>query len=251
MIDLPSANPRFVVEDLNIASAVLDRPFSCPFRFSNRRCKLNSLMARAIECMPSIPRVLRSAGLFAAALLLAAADHADTPSLAGQLLIAAPTMGDPRFTHSVILMVRHDKDGAFGIIINRPIGERLISTLLEATGDSDSGVEGSMRVFAGGPVQPELGFVVHSAEYHRDETMEIDSRVAITASRQILRDIGHNRGPEKSLFALGYAGWGPGQLEGELARNDWFTAPEEPKLIFDDDRENLWEDAMARRTREL
>jgi putative transcriptional regulator len=75
--------------------------------------------------------------------------------------------------------------------------------------------------------------------------------VAMTASRQILRDIGHHRGPEKSLFALGYAGWGPGQLEGEIARHDWFTTPEEPKLIFDDDRENLWEDAMARRTREL
>jgi len=186
-------------------------------------------------------------------MLLAAADHAETGSLAGQLLIAAPSMGDPRFSHAVILMVRHDKEGALGIVINRPVGERAISTLLEATGDSDNsaGVDGSMRVFAGGPVQPELGFVVHSAEYRRDETMVLDDRVAVTASRQILRDIGHNRGPEKSLFALGYAGWGPGQLEGELARSDWFTAPEEPKLIFDDDRDNLWEDAMARRTREL
>lgn len=207
--------------------------------------------------MPSlrspIPSVLRVAGVFAAALLLAAADRADTGSLAGQLLIASPTMGDPRFTHAVILMVRHDKEGAFGIVINRPIGERSISTLLEATGDSDngSGAEGSIRVFAGGPVEPELGFVVHSAEYRRDETMVVDGRVAITASRQILRDIGHNRGPEKRLFAFGYAGWGPGQLEGELARSDWFTAPEEPKLIFDDDRDNLWEDAMARRTRDL
>jgi putative transcriptional regulator len=66
-----------------------------------------------------------------------------------------------------------------------------------------------------------------------------------------LRDIGHHHGPEKTLFALGYTGWGPGQLENELARHDWFTAPEEPKLIFDDNRANLWEDAMARRTREL
>ena len=73
----------------------------------------------------------------------------------------------------------------------------------------------------------------------------------MTASRQILRDIGRHRGPQKTLFALGYAGWGPGQLEGEMARHDWFTTPEEPKLIFDDDREHLWDDAMARRTREL
>ena len=148
-------------------------------------------------------------------------------------------------------MVRHDKDGAFGIVINRPVGERSIASLLEATGDNDPDVEGSVRVFAGGPVQPELGFVVHSAEYRRAETLDVDGRVAMTASRQVLRDIGHNRGPEKSLFALGYAGWGPGQLEGELARHDWFTAPEEPKLIFDDDRDNLWDDAMARRTRDL
>jgi len=73
----------------------------------------------------------------------------------------------------------------------------------------------------------------------------------MTASREILRDIGHNQGPAKSLFAFGYAGWGPGQLEGEMARHNWFTAPEEPKLIFDDDRDNLWEETMARRTREL
>lgn len=191
--------------------------------------------------------------LIAAMMLLAAAppDHSDTGSLAGQLLIAAPTMGDPRFSHAVILMVRHDEEGAFGIVINRPIGERPIATLLEAIGDSDPDVEGTVQVFAGGPVQPELGFVIHSAEYRRTETLDIDARVAMTASRQVLRDIGHNRGPEKSLFALGYAGWGPGQLEGELARHNWFTTPEEPRLIFDDDRERLWDEAMARRIRDL
>jgi putative transcriptional regulator len=197
-------------------------------------------------------RSLPAAALLAALLLgTAAADAPDLASLTGQLLIAAPTIGDPRFAHTVILMVRHDKEGALGIVINRPVGEQSIASLLEGTGEDVSGIEGSLRVFAGGPVQPELGFVVHSAEYRRDETLEVDAHVAMTASRQILRDIGNHRGPEKSLFALGYAGWGPGQLEGELARHDWFTAPEEPKLIFDDNRANLWEDAMARRTREL
>jgi len=205
--------------------------------------------------MPSlrspIPSVLRAAGLFVVALLLAAADHADTDSLAGQLLIAAPTIGDARFNHTVILVLRHDKDGAFGVVINRPIGERSISTLLEASGDSDPDAEGSVQVFAGGPVQPELGFVVHDAEYRRAETLDVDGRIAMTASREVLRDIGHSHGPKDSLFALGYSGWGPGQLEGEMARHDWFTTPGDPKLIFDDDRHNLWEDAMARRTREL
>jgi putative transcriptional regulator len=200
----------------------------------------------------------RAHSAFAATLLTAlmllgtgSADTTGTESLAGELLIAAPTIGDPRFAHTVILIIRHDKNGAFGVVINRPVGERSISSLLEATGDSDPDAIGSVQVFAGGPVQPELGFVVHSADYHREETIDIDSRVAMTASRQILRDIGHNQGPKKSLFAFGYAGWAPAQLEGEIARHDWFTTPEEPKLIFDDDRENLWEDAMAHRTREL
>jgi putative transcriptional regulator len=194
-----------------------------------------------------------AASLLAALVVLGAAppEHTDTDSLTGQLLIAAPTIGDPRFAHTVILMVRHDREGAFGIVLNRPVGERPIAALLEATGENDADVTGVVRVFAGGPVQPELGFVVHTAEYRRAETVDVDGRVAMTASRQVLLDMGHNQGPEKSLFALGYAGWGPGQLEGELARNDWFTTPEQLKLVFDDEREKLWEDAMARRTREL
>lgn len=202
----------------------------------------------------SLCRVLAAvASLLAVLIVIGAAppEHQDTASLAGQLLIASPTIGDPRFAHTVILIVRHDKEGAFGIVINRPVGERAIGDLLEATGDNDPGAAGIVRVFAGGPVQPELGFVIHSAEYRRAETVDVDGHVAMTASRQILLDIGRNQGPEKSLFALGYAGWGPGQLEGELAHNSWFTTPEEPKLVFDDDRGNLWDEAMARRTREL
>ena len=197
-------------------------------------------------------RSLPAAALLAAVLLApVAADPPATDSLTGQLLIASPDIGDPRFAHTVILMVKHDKDGALGITINRPVGEKSIASLLEGPGEDVSGIEGTLRIFAGGPVQPDIGFVVHSAEYRRDDTIAVDEHVAMTASRQILRDIGHHRGPVKSLFALGYAGWGPGQLENELARHDWFTAPEEPKLIFDDNPANLWEDAMAHRTREL
>jgi putative transcriptional regulator len=207
--------------------------------------------------MPSrrttILRSLPAAAIFAAAMLLGpvAADLPEIASLTGQLLIAAPTIGDPRFAHTVILMVRHDKQGAFGIVINRPVGESPIANLLEGAGEDVSEISGNLRIFSGGPVQQEIGFVVHSPEYHLDETLDVDGRVAMTANRQVLRDIGHNRGPAKSLFALGYAGWGPGQLEGELARHDWFTTPAEPRLIFDDDRANLWEEAMARRTRDL
>jgi putative transcriptional regulator len=197
-----------------------------------------------------LPRL--AAVLFAVLLLGASAgEPADSGSLAGQLLIAAPTIGDPRFSHTVILLLRQDDTGAFGIVLNRPIEERSVESLLEAAGDHDHGAAGSLQVFAGGPVQPELGFVVHSPEYHRADTLSVSSVAAMTADKQILRDIGHHKGPKKALFAFGYAGWAPGQLEAEIARHDWFTTTGDPKLIFDGDRATLWDDAMARRTREL
>jgi putative transcriptional regulator len=174
-----------------------------------------------------------------------------TTSLAGQLLIAAPSMGDPRFTQTVVLMARHDKNGAFGIVINRPVGERPLASLLEALGENDAGVEGNVRIFAGGPVQRDLGFVVHSADYHRPDTIDIDGHVAVTSNRDILRDIGRKQGPKKILMAFGYAGWGPGQLEGELALRAWFTAAEDARLIFDEDRDKVWDEAMKRRTQDL
>jgi putative transcriptional regulator len=173
------------------------------------------------------------------------------PSLAGQLLVASPEMGDPRFYHAVILVVRHDRNGALGIIINRPVGDRSLVRLLEALGEKDSGVVGSVRIFAGGPVQPEIGFVLHSTDYHRPETLDIDSRVAMTSSPQVLRDIGNRQGPSKSLIAFGYAGWRSGQLEGELGRGDWLTAEDDEKLIFDDNRDEVWDEAMKRRTQGL
>jgi putative transcriptional regulator len=169
-------------------------------------------------------------------------------SLAGQLLVAAPDMGDPRFQHTVILMVQHNKDGALGIAINRPVKELPIAKLLEALGLDSKGSEGTVRLFAGGPVQPEIGLIVHSADYHRTGTIDIDGRVAMTANSEILREIGHHEGPKQSLVAFGYAGWGPGQLEGELALGGWFTVPEDPKLVFDVDREKLWDEAMKHRT---
>jgi len=172
-------------------------------------------------------------------------------SLAGQLLVATPSMGDPRFAQTVILMARHDKNGAFGIVINKPLGERPLASLLTALGEKDDGVEGSVRVFAGGPVQPEIGFVMHSADYRRAGTIVVDSRVAVTSTREILRDIARKQGPQKSLLAFGYAGWGPGQLDGEMALRAWFTAQEDVDLIFDLDRARVWDEAMKRRAQDL
>jgi putative transcriptional regulator len=168
-------------------------------------------------------------------------------SLAGQLLIATPAMRDTRFDHAVILMLRHDQDGAFGIVINRPLGQRPMADLLGAK----DAASGNVQVFIGGPVQPNVGFVVHSTDYRRAGTLDVDGRVAMTSSLEVLRDIADKKGPAKALIAFGYAGWAPGQLESELARNVWDTAPEDPALVFDDDRDKVWEHAAARRTRDL
>lgn len=178
-------------------------------------------------------------------------DISEAGPLTGQLLIAAPEMQDPRFFHAVILIVRQGKEGAFGLVINRPVEERPIAELLQGMGQTDTDAQGKIRIYAGGPVEPSVGFVLHSAEYHRAATMAIDGRLAMTRSPDILHDISHGAGPAKTILAFGYAGWGPGQLEAELAEHDWFTAPEEPKLVFDDDRATLWTEALARRTREL
>jgi putative transcriptional regulator len=203
--------------------------------------------------MPSIAvRLLILALIAVSAALITAPSHpAEAPSLRGQLLIATPAMRDTRFDRAVILMVRHDGDGALGIVINRPLGEKPLADLLAAFGAKDSAASGNARIFLGGPVQLEVGFVIHGTDYHRPETLEVDSRLAATSSPEVLRDIANNAGPMKSLIALGYAGWAPGQLEAELARNVWYTAPADPGIVFDDDREKVWEHATARRTQDL
>jgi putative transcriptional regulator len=198
----------------------------------------------------------RVRALLAAALLLfpaggaPSADHA--VSLAGLFLIATPEMGDPRFRETVVLMVQHNNDGAFGIVINRQTGERSLASVLSALGINEPSAQGNVRLYAGGPVQTDIGFVVHSGDYRRAETMAVaGSSVAVTSSPEVLRDMALRRGPQKSLLAFGYAGWGPGQLERELDQRGWFTAPLDTKLLFDAAPESVWEQALARRTRDL
>jgi putative transcriptional regulator len=172
------------------------------------------------------------------------------PGLAGQLLIATADMRDPRFDHAVILVVRHDQSGALGIVINMPAGTRALSDLLAAIGETSTD-GGAIPVYAGGPVQPDMALVLHSADYRAQGTIDVDGHVALTVNLQILCDIAAKKGPQKSLFAFGYAGWGAGQLDNEIARNVWYTAPEDPKLVFDEDRAKVWDRAMARRTQDL
>jgi putative transcriptional regulator len=194
----------------------------------------------------SLFRLLRvlplAAALIAPAMLYGAAPpdadpKQDQPSLAGQFLIATPEMQDPRFAEAVVMMIRHNRDGALGIVINRPVGELELSGLLDAIGEKGDAASGTVRVFQGGPVQLELGFVLHSTDYHQPETIDVTADIAMSASPKIFRDIAAKAGPKQSLIAFGYAGWGPGQLEGELARNAWFTAPADSRMLFDVDRD--------------
>jgi putative transcriptional regulator len=204
---------------------------------STRRCLLGVIAAAAVA--------LSVEALHAA--LPADSDTSGRTSYAGQLLIAAPSLQGSPFDRAVILMAQHSRDGALGIVINRPLSERPIASLIEAFGVDATDVNGSVQVYLGGPVSPEIGFVVHSAEYHLTDTIDIDGKVALTAAPDVLRDIGHGKGPSKSLVAFGYAGWGPSQLDDEIARGDWYNVAEDPTLVFDDDRAKLWADAMARR----
>ena len=172
------------------------------------------------------------------------------PPLAGRLLIATPDMRDPRFDHAVILVVRHDKAGTLGIVINMPAGTRPLSELLAAIGEKSKDA-GTIPIYMGGPVQLDMALVLHSADYHAQGTIDVDGQVALTVNPQILRDIAARKGPRKSLLAFGYAGWGAGQLDDELTRNVWYTTPEDPKLVFDEDRATVWDRAMARRIQDL
>jgi putative transcriptional regulator len=195
--------------------------------------------------------LLLAAALVLPATLLHAAlptdpDISGPTSFAGQLLIASPDLRQPEFDHAVILVAQHTREGALGIIINRPAKSRPIAELLKAVGADTSGVSGTIGVFLGGPVDPRVGVVLHSAEYSRPDTLDIDGRVALTVGPDVLRDIGLGKGPEKRLVAFGYAGWAAAQLDDELSHGVWVTMPEDPALVFDDDRTKVWADALAR-----
>jgi putative transcriptional regulator len=167
--------------------------------------------------------------------------------LAGQFLVASEEMGDPRFVESVILMIHHDASGAMGVIVNRPVGEVPTAKLLENMGLDGTGARGSVRLHYGGPVEPRQGLTLHTTDYVIEGTFRVTRGIAVTGNPEILRAIGAGRGPKRYLVALGYAGWAPGQLEGEIKAGGWFTVPADDGLAFDDAYDTKWKRARARR----
>ncbi|MCK9540623.1 MAG: YqgE/AlgH family protein [Novosphingobium sp.] len=163
----------------------------------------------------------------------------DAQYLSGRLLLAMPGMGDPRFDHAVIAMCMHDENGAFGIGVSqaRP-GVRLHAVLREL--DIDPGVAPDSPVLNGGPVEPGRGFVFHSTDWESEGSVEVMPLGALSASLDILRAIADGSGPRQWLIALGYAGWGAGQLDGEMRRHGWFAAAGHPDVLFDTPIEDRW-----------
>ena len=183
----------------------------------------------------------------------AVAGHAptvDTPrprGLAGQLLVATDGLRDPRFVRTVIYMVRHDPTGALGLVVNRPLGTTPLARLLDSLGRSGEGVSGTLRLHYGGPVEPKRGFVLHTAEWTGEDSRIVEGGVAFTTDPAIFEAVARGAGPRRLLVALGYAGWSPGQLEGEIEGGAWITVTADEALIFDEDAETKWDRAMARR----
>ena len=174
-----------------------------------------------------------------------------TSGLAGQLLVATEQMQDPRFLHTVIYMVRHDDDGALGLVVNRPLGDLPLADVFERLGLGHRDVSGRIRVHYGGPVEPGRAFVLHTSDYTGTGSEVIAGGIALTVRPEVLDAIADGKGPRRSLFALGYAGWAAGQLEGEIQRGGWISVLSDEALVFDDDHERKWERAMARRRIDL
>ena len=166
--------------------------------------------------------------------------------LSGQLLIAMPGMTDPRFEKSVIYVCAHNSDGAMGLVVNRAIDSLTFPELLQQLEIDPAAGNDSVRVLFGGPVEQARGFVLHSPDYLQDASLVVDENVALTATIDILRAIAEGKGPANCLLALGYAGWGAGQLDSEIKSNGWLSVDADVDLVFGCDLDEKWERAMAK-----
>lgn len=172
-------------------------------------------------------------------------ENVNNMDLNGKLLIAMPGMGDPRFDKSVILVCSHSEKGTMGLIVNKPTQDVTLPDLLGQLSIETTGAVPQTVVHFGGPVEHGRGFVLHSPDYRSPiSTLEVDRRFFMTATMDILEEIAKGGGPRRALMALGYAGWGPGQLAGEILQNGWLTCDADPDLVFGSDHGAKWEAAL-------
>ncbi|MAU52607.1 MAG: hypothetical protein CMN17_09600 [Roseovarius sp.] len=179
---------------------------------------------------------------------MSASDPARDPvDLTGKCLIAMPGMGDPRFSRSLVYLCAHSAEGAMGLIVNKPTNDLRMRDLLDHLSIAPGEAMRNLPVHFGGPVEHGRGFVLHDDGYRSDlATLAVDRGFAMTATLDILEDLAAGRGPARAILALGYAGWGPGQLEQELAQNGWLTCEADHALVFDTPDAGKWAAALAR-----
>ncbi|MSO55031.1 MAG: YqgE/AlgH family protein [Rhodospirillales bacterium] len=166
--------------------------------------------------------------------------------LTGKLLVAMPGMRDPRFAKSVIYVCAHSSDGAMGLVVNQALRTLSFPELLTQLGLDTNGTTDRIRVHIGGPVESGRGFILHSSEYRQQGTLIVDDHFALSATVDILKAMARGDGPRRSLLALGYAGWGPGQLDGEIKANGWLHVPPDEDLVFGVDLDSKWVRAMGK-----
>ena len=179
-------------------------------------------------------------------------DAQNTPGgtwLTGQALIAMPSLAGSTFARSVIYMCAHTADGAMGIVLNQPLASPSFEGLLKTLGVAPLPPARRIRLHSGGPVDNGRGFVLHTTDWTGDGSLRVDERLALTANLDVLKAIAEGGGPQQGLLALGYAGWGPGQLDREMQENAWLSVPlaaEDIGLVFDADHDSKWQRALAR-----
>lgn len=163
--------------------------------------------------------------------------------LTNHFLIAMPSMDDPNFSQSVTYVCEHNDEGAMGIVINRPLDVSVAEVLDQLEIEGKAGQQNSDPVYSGGPVLSERGFILHRPHGKWESSLNVTSDIAVTTSKDILGALGAGIGPEESIFALGYAGWGAGQLEAEMSENTWLSAPANIDILFRVPPERRWVEA--------
>ena len=162
------------------------------------------------------------------------------------MLVAMPTMSDERFTRSVVYLCAHTEDGAMGLVVNKLLDSLTFPDLLEQLGLDSPNRGDQIRVHFGGPVESARGFVLHSTDYVHDATMMVDDNIALTATVDVLKAMASGEGPNRSLLALGYAGWAPGQLDAEIQANGWLMVSADEELVFGEDVGSKWHQAIKK-----
>ncbi|MDD9900424.1 MAG: YqgE/AlgH family protein [Alphaproteobacteria bacterium] len=164
--------------------------------------------------------------------------------LRNHLLVAMPSMEEGHFARSVVYVCAHSEMGAMGIVINQALSDVVFEDLLEQMDLPAGNIVTAPVIHCGGPVDSGRGFVLHSTDFMREDTVRIDDDICMTGTIDILKAIAEGRGPHKSIFALGYAGWGPGQLEAEIQSNSWLSLPVSDDLLFSGDLQGKWHKAL-------